>query len=42
MEHTLGTMTFGGDWGWRAAKREARTVYDAFREAGGNFIDTAK
>jgi aryl-alcohol dehydrogenase-like predicted oxidoreductase len=34
-------MTFGDDWGWGTAKDEARKVYDAFREAGGNFIDTA-
>jgi len=34
-------MTFGDDWGWGSAKDEARKVYDAFREAGGNFIDTA-
>jgi aryl-alcohol dehydrogenase-like predicted oxidoreductase len=34
-------MTFGDEWGWGAAKDEARKVYDAFREAGGNFIDTA-
>jgi aryl-alcohol dehydrogenase-like predicted oxidoreductase len=34
-------MTFGEDWGWGTAKDEARRVYDAFREAGGNFIDTA-
>jgi aryl-alcohol dehydrogenase-like predicted oxidoreductase len=34
-------MTFGEDWGWGAAKDEARKVYDAFREAGGNFVDTA-
>jgi aryl-alcohol dehydrogenase-like predicted oxidoreductase len=34
-------MTFGEDWGWGTAKEEARKVYDAFREAGGNFIDTA-
>ncbi len=40
-EAALGTMTFGDDWGWGAAKGEARKVYDAFREAGGNFIDTA-
>src|SRR5258707_2228870 len=40
-EAVLGTMTFGDDWGWGAAKDEARKVYDAFREAGGNFIDTA-
>ncbi len=37
----LGTMTFGEDWGWGSAKDEARKIYDAFREAGGNFIDTA-
>src|ERR1700738_1203797 len=40
-EAALGTMTFGEDWGWGAAKDEARKVYGAFREAGGNFIDTA-
>jgi aryl-alcohol dehydrogenase-like predicted oxidoreductase len=40
-EFALGTMTFGDDWGWGAAKDEARKVYNAFREAGGNFIDTA-
>lgn len=40
-EAALGTMTFGDDWGWGAANDEARKVYDAFREAGGNFIDTA-
>jgi aryl-alcohol dehydrogenase-like predicted oxidoreductase len=34
-------MTFGDEWGWGSAKDEARKVYDAFREAGGNFIDTA-
>src|SRR5258706_14610911 len=40
-EAALGTMTFGDEWGWGTAKDEARKVYDAFREAGGNFIDTA-
>jgi aryl-alcohol dehydrogenase-like predicted oxidoreductase len=40
-EAALGTMTFGDDWGWGAAKDEARNVYDSFREAGGNFIDIA-
>ena len=40
-EAALGTMTFGDDWGWGVAKDEARKVYDAFLEAGGNFIDTA-
>ena len=37
----LGTMTFGDDWGWGAAKDEARKIYEAYREVGGNFIDTA-
>lgn len=40
-EAALGTMTFGEEWGWGSGKDEARKVYDAFREAGGNFIDTA-
>lgn len=40
-ESCLGTMTFGEDWGWGASKEESRRQYDAFLEAGGNFIDTA-
>jgi len=40
-QFALGTMTFGEDWGWGTAKDEAQKVYNAFREAGGNFIDTA-
>ncbi len=40
-EVSLGTMTFGEDWGWGTAKDEARKIYDAYRAAGGNFIDTA-
>jgi aryl-alcohol dehydrogenase-like predicted oxidoreductase len=40
-ELALGTMTFGEDWGWGAPKEEAQKVYNAFRDAGGNFIDTA-
>ena len=40
-ELSLGTMTFGEDWGWGAAADEARKIYDAYREVGGNFIDTA-
>ncbi len=40
-ELCLGTMTFGEDWGWGTAKGEAKKIYDAFREAGGNFVDTA-
>src|SRR5271167_4905781 len=37
----LGTMTFGEDWGWGSSKDESRRIFDAFFEAGGNFIDTA-
>jgi len=40
-EMSLGTMTFGEDWGWGAGKDDARKMYEAYREAGGNFIDTA-
>jgi aryl-alcohol dehydrogenase-like predicted oxidoreductase len=34
-------MTFGDEWGWGSSKEESQAVYDAFVEAGGNFIDTA-
>jgi len=40
-ELCLGAMTFGEDWGWGAGKDEARRMYEAYRAAGGNFIDTA-
>lgn len=40
-ELCLGTMTFGEDWGWGSSNEESKKIYDAFREAGGNFIDTA-
>ncbi len=40
-ELCLGTMTFGMEWKWGSSKAESRKVYDAFRAAGGNFIDTA-
>src|SRR6266478_3390626 len=40
-EASLGTMTFGDEWGWGSPKAEARKVYETYREAGGNFIDTA-
>jgi aryl-alcohol dehydrogenase-like predicted oxidoreductase len=40
-ELSLGTMTFGEDWGWGAPKEEAQKVYETYREAGGNFVDTA-
>ena len=36
-------MTFGDEAseGWGASRAEARRIFDAFAEAGGNFIDTA-
>ena len=42
-ELCLGTMTFGTEWDMRHAADEntSRRMYEAFREAGGNFIDTA-
>jgi len=38
---SLGTMTFGSDWGWGADEAEAKRIFDAYVERGGNFIDTA-
>lgn len=36
----LGTMTFGpGEWG--ADDATSRAIFEAYRDAGGNFIDTA-
>ena len=40
-ELSLGTMTFGEDWGWGAPKEECQRIFEAFAAAGGNFIDTA-
>jgi aryl-alcohol dehydrogenase-like predicted oxidoreductase len=39
----LGTMTFGTGWGEGFGADEAvcREIYAAFRQAGGNFVDTA-
>lgn len=39
-ELALGAMTFGAE-GWGVGKEESRRVYQGFREAGGNFVDTA-
>ncbi|MGI3903539.1 MAG: aldo/keto reductase [Janthinobacterium lividum] len=36
----LGTMTFGSG-GWGADESTSRAIFDAYRGAGGNFIDTA-
>lgn len=40
-EAALGTMTFGEAWGWGASAEESRRIFDAYVEAGGNFVDTA-
>jgi len=40
-EAAFGTFTFGDDWGWGASKDEALKIYEIYRAAGGNFIDTA-
>ena len=40
-ELSLGTMTFGTEWGWGSDKDESRRVFDTYVAAGGNFIDTA-
>lgn len=40
-ELALGAMTFGEEWGWGASRDESRKMFEAFAEAGGNFIDTA-
>jgi aryl-alcohol dehydrogenase-like predicted oxidoreductase len=34
-------MTFGEEWGWGSPKEECRKIFEAFVEAGGNFVDTA-
>ncbi len=40
-ELCLGAMTFGGKAHLYADEKDCRDVYDAFLQAGGNFIDTA-
>ncbi|MBB3233657.1 aldo/keto reductase [Phyllobacterium endophyticum] len=37
----LGTMTFGQDWGWGADPCEAKRIFDAYSDRGGNFVDTS-
>src|SRR5215217_7513780 len=38
---SLGTMTFGTEWGWGSEEDVARAVFNTYIDAGGNFIDTA-
>ncbi len=40
-ELCLGTMGFGTEWGWGADEEASKAVFDAYANAGGNFIDTA-
>jgi aryl-alcohol dehydrogenase-like predicted oxidoreductase len=40
-ELALGTMTFGTEWGWGADHETSKQIFDAYANAGGNFIDTA-
>ncbi|HVY55801.1 MAG TPA: aldo/keto reductase [Thermodesulfobacteriota bacterium] len=40
-EICLGAMTFGEDWGWGSTEEASGEMYKLFRDAGGNFIDTA-
>ena len=40
-ELCLGTMTMGEEWGYGADRKVSQRIFDAFLEAGGNFIDTA-
>ena len=40
-EVALGTMTFGEAWGWGASEAECGRIFEAYVEAGGNFVDTA-
>src|SRR5258708_7960492 len=40
-ELVLGAGSFGTGWGHGAEPDEARRIFDAYAEAGGNFIDTA-
>jgi aryl-alcohol dehydrogenase-like predicted oxidoreductase len=40
-ELCVGTMTFGDEWGWGSSEQESEIIYNIFREAGGNFLDTA-
>jgi aryl-alcohol dehydrogenase-like predicted oxidoreductase len=38
---SLGTMTFGTEWGWGSEEAEAREIFDRYVDQGGNFVDTA-
>ena len=40
-ELALGAGNFGTRWGHGAERAQAKQVFDAYVEVGGNFIDTA-
>jgi len=40
-ELSLGTMTFGTEWGWGCDYETSKKIFDTYANAGGNFIDTA-
>lgn len=39
---SLGTMTFGTEWGFGVEEEPSQAIFNAYLEAGGNFIDTAE
>ncbi|KAF9309484.1 hypothetical protein BG003_009699 [Podila horticola] len=38
---SLGTMTFGEQWGFGSSNDVSRKIFDRYYESGGNFFDTA-
>lgn len=38
---SLGTMTFGTEWGWGNAEDASRQIFNQYLDSGHNFIDTA-
>jgi aryl-alcohol dehydrogenase-like predicted oxidoreductase len=38
---TLGTMTFGEDWGWGASPETCEAILAEYLDRGGNVVDTA-
>jgi aryl-alcohol dehydrogenase-like predicted oxidoreductase len=40
-ELSLGTMGFGTEWGWGTDYEASKKIFDAYANAGGNFLDTA-
>ena len=37
----LGTGNFGTGWGYGSSHEDAKLIFDAYLDVGGNFIDTA-